>query len=134
MWLVCRPDCLTPDVATTAVDVTSQAQILERVGEIQGEMGLAVILVTRNMGVVAEICDRVAVMYNGEIVEQADADSLFASPRHPYTEGLLRSTLRIDGPRGHFPIIPGRPPQVLERLQCAFVGRDRKSTRLNSSH
>src|SRR3546814_15493636 len=62
-------------------------------------------------------------MDNGEIVEQADADSLFASPRHPYTEGLLRSTLRIDGPRGHFPIIPGRPPQVLERLQCAFVGR-----------
>src|SRR3546814_489404 len=117
MSLMCRPDVLIADEPTTALDVTIQAQILELLAEIQAEMGLAVILVTHNMGVVAEICDRVAVMYNGEIVEQADADSLFASPRHPYTEGLLRSTLRIDGPRGPFPIIPGRPPQEIGRAQ-----------------
>src|SRR3546814_9303429 len=91
MSLMCLPDVLIADEPTTALDVTIQAQILELLAEIQAEMGLAVILVTHNMGVVAEICDRVAVMYNGEIVEQADADSLFASPRHPYTEGLLRS-------------------------------------------
>ncbi len=123
MSLMCRPEVLIADEPTTALDVTIQAQILELLAELQAEMGLAIILVTHNMGVVAEICDRVAVMYNGEIVEQADTETLFGSPRHPYTEGLLRSMPRIDGPRGHLPIIPGRPPHVLEREQCAFVGR-----------
>ncbi len=123
MSLVCRPEILIADEPTTALDVTIQSQILELLTQIQSEMGLAVILITHNMGVVAEVCDRVAVMYNGEIVEQAPVETLFASPRHPYTEGLLRSMPSIDGIRGHLPTIPGRPPQLLERERCAFVAR-----------
>lgn len=123
MSLVCRPDVLIADEPTTALDVTIQSQILELLTQVQAEMGLAVILITHNMGVVAEVCDRVAVMYNGEIVEQGPAQTLFVAPRHPYTEGLLRSMPSIDGIRGQLPIIPGRPPQVLERAQCAFVAR-----------
>src|SRR3546814_18805311 len=121
MSLMCLPDVLIADEPTTALDVTIQAQILELLAEIQAEMGLAVILVTHNMGVVAEICDRVAVMYNGEIVEKADAASLFAPPRPPYTDALLRSTLMIAGTRGHFPLTTPRPRQLCARLPCLSV-------------
>lgn len=123
MALMCKPEVLIADEPTTALDVTIQAQILELLSELQQDMGLAIVLITHNMGVVAQSCDRVAVMYNGEIVEQADVSTLFRSPRHPYTEGLLRSAPQIDGHRGYLPIIPGRPPHALERFKCAFAER-----------
>jgi oligopeptide/dipeptide ABC transporter ATP-binding protein len=91
MALICEPELLIADEPTTALDVTVQAQILDLLRTLQAELGLAVVFVTHDLGVVADLCDRVAVMYAGQIVEQAGAHELFAHPRHPYTEGLLRA-------------------------------------------
>jgi len=91
MALICEPDLLIADEPTTALDVTVQAQILDLLRTLQAELDLAVVFVTHDLGVVADLCDRVAVMYAGQIVEQATAHELFTHPRHPYTEGLLRA-------------------------------------------
>ena len=91
MALVCRPALLIADEPTTALDVTIQAQILDLLRRLQAEFGMSILFITHNMGVVAEIADEVAVMYAGEVLEQADVRSLFAAPRHPYTQGLLAS-------------------------------------------
>ncbi len=91
MALICQPDLLIADEPTTALDVTVQAQILDLLRTLQAELDLAVVFVTHDLGVVADLCDRVAVMYAGQIVEQATAHELFTHPRHPYTEGLLRA-------------------------------------------
>jgi len=91
MALICGPKLLIADEPTTALDVTVQAQILDLLRTLQRELGLSVVFVTHDLGVVADLCDRVAVMYAGQIVEQASVGELFAHPRHPYTEGLLRA-------------------------------------------
>ena len=94
--LACRPQLLIADEPTTALDVTIQAQILDLLAELKAEMGMAVMLITHAMGVVAEVAQRVVVMYAGQVVEEATVEDLFARPRHPYTQGLIRSIPRLD--------------------------------------
>ncbi len=125
MALSCNPDLLIADEPTTALDVTTQAQILELMQKLQREFGMAIMLITHNLGVVAEICDQVIVMYLGEVVEQADADSLFNAPLHPYTEALLRS-LPVLGQShlGRLDPITGMVPDPYNRPNgCAFHPR-----------
>ena len=117
MALVCRPSLLIADEPTTALDVTMQAQILDLMQHLQAEMGMAIMLITHNLGVVAEVCDEVAVMYLGQVVEQSDVDALFNDPLHPYTQALLRSIprlgrsrdQRLDSIRGMVPDPYNRP-------------------------
>ena len=112
MALVCHPKVLIADEPTTALDVTIQAQILELLGRLQTELGMAVILITHDLGIVAGTVDRVLVMYAGEVVETAATPELFARPLHPYTEGLLASVPRLDTPwpRRRLHSIPGQVP------------------------
>jgi oligopeptide/dipeptide ABC transporter ATP-binding protein len=123
--LSCDPSVLIADEPTTALDVTIQAQILERIRELRDETGAAVILVTHDLGVVADIADRIAVMYAGRIVEEGTLDDLFYDPQHPYTWGLLGSITRVDRPRmGRLPAIPGLPPSLADRpVGCHFRPR-----------
>ncbi len=110
MALVCRPKVLIADEPTTALDVTIQAQILELLDRLQAELGMAVILITHDLGIVAGTVDRVLVMYAGQVVETAPTPVLFARPLHPYTEGLLASVPRLDTPRRRLHAIPGQVP------------------------
>ena len=121
----CNPSILIADEPTTALDVTIQAQILERMREMRDESGAAVILVTHDLGVVADIADRIAVMYAGRIVEQGTLDEIFYDPQHPYTWGLLGSITRMDRPRPErLPAIAGLPPSLADRPEgCHFRPR-----------
>jgi oligopeptide/dipeptide ABC transporter ATP-binding protein len=110
MALINRPQVLIADEPTTALDVTTQAQILELLAELQVEMGLALVIVSHDLGVVAGIADRVLVMYAGRIVEEGPADRVFAAAGHPYTRGLLASVPRADDARSVLAAIPGNPP------------------------
>jgi peptide/nickel transport system ATP-binding protein/oligopeptide transport system ATP-binding protein len=123
--LSCNPSILIADEPTTALDVTIQAQILERIRELRDETGAAVILVTHDLGVVADIADRIAVMYAGRIVEEGTLDEIFYDPQHPYTWGLLGSITRVDRPRPErLPAIAGLPPSLADRPQgCHFRPR-----------
>src|ERR671917_2132097 len=123
--LSCNPSVLIADEPTTALDVTIQAQILQRIRDLRDQTGAAVILVTHDLGVVADIADRVAVMYAGRIVEQGTLDDIFYDPQHPYTWGLLGSITRIDRPRpNRLPAIAGLPPSLADRPQgCHFRPR-----------
>jgi oligopeptide transport system ATP-binding protein len=123
--IACRPALLIADEPTTALDSTVQAQILELIAALSEELQMATILITHNLGIVAGLCDRVAVMYAGRIVELSTRDDLFAEPRHPYTRGLLRSVPRVDRiTPGVFQSIPGQPPDLLgEHGGCAFAPR-----------
>ncbi|SIQ33494.1 MULTISPECIES: ABC transporter ATP-binding protein [Acidiphilium] len=125
MALSCNPALLLADEPTTALDVTVQAQILELIRKLRDDFNSAVILITHNLGVVAETADRVAVMYSGRIVETADTGALFADPHHPYTWGLLGSMPALDGiRRPRLTTIPGLPPALDRRPQgCAFSPR-----------
>jgi peptide/nickel transport system ATP-binding protein len=108
------PKLLIADEPTTALDVTVQAQILELIERLQRELDTAVVMITHDLGVVAEVTDDIAVMYAGEIVEYADKETIFASPEHPYTWGLLKSIPRLDAGRGEELVpIPGRPPSLI---------------------
>jgi peptide/nickel transport system ATP-binding protein len=120
-----NPSILIADEPTTALDVTIQAQILERIRELRDETGAAVILVTHDLGVVADIADRIAVMYAGRIVEEGTLDEIFYDPQHPYTWGLLGSITRVDRPRPErLPAIAGLPPSLADRPQgCHFRPR-----------
>ena len=124
MGMLHSPPLLIADEPTTALDVTIQAQVLELMKRLTGERGTALLLITHNLGVIARMCDRVAVMYAGEIVEQASVDELFARPRHPYTQGLLRSIPRADQVRGKLISLPGAPPDMARPLPgCRFRTR-----------
>ncbi|MBM3667256.1 MAG: ABC transporter ATP-binding protein [Actinobacteria bacterium] len=125
MALSCSPRVLIADEPTTALDVTIQAQILERVMELRREENAGVILITHDLGVVAEVADRVAVMYAGRIVEQGTLDQIFYDPGHPYTWGLLGSVTRLDRDRaGALPSIAGAPPSLIAPPQgCHFRPR-----------
>ena len=125
MALINSPKLLIADEPTTALDVTVQAQILELIARLQEETGTAVILITHDLGVVAEMTHDIAVMYAGRIVERATTEQLFASPQHPYTWGLLRSIPRLDTLRGEQLVpIEGRPPSLINRPSgCAFHPR-----------
>ncbi len=112
MALSCKPQVLIADEPTTALDVTIQAQILELMAELQRTEGTAVILITHDLGVVANSCRRVAVMYAGRLVEEAAVDDLFARPKHPYTYGLLQSIPRLDAAGQKLTPIPGQPPDL----------------------
>jgi peptide/nickel transport system ATP-binding protein len=127
MALACDPRLMLADEPTTALDVTIQAQILELMNEIKTRLGTGIILITHDLGIVAEMANRVAVMYTGKIVEEATAKSLFASPQHPYTMGLLRSIPRIDGRhdrRARLHVIAGMVPD-LRHLPAGCTYQDR---------
>jgi peptide/nickel transport system ATP-binding protein len=125
--LACKPQLVIADEPTTALDVTIQAQILDLLGRLRSEMGMAVMLITHAMGVVAEVAQRVVVMYAGKVVEEAPVKELFARPRHPYTQGLIRSIPRIDLDAQHkvrLEAIPGTVPKLIEPADgCRFAAR-----------
>ncbi len=123
--LACNPDVLIADEPTTALDVTIQAQILELIKELRSKLGMAIVWITHDLGVIAGIADRVMVMYGGQVVEQAPVAELFANPRHPYTRALLRTIPAISGTRqARLEVIEGQPPIMTETpTACAFRGR-----------
>jgi peptide/nickel transport system ATP-binding protein len=125
--LACNPKLLIADEPTTALDVTIQAQILDLMQELKDRLGMAVMLITHAMGVVAETAQRVVVMYAGKVVEEAPVEQLFGRPRHPYTQGLIRSIPRIDTAAVHkvrLEAIPGTVPKLIEPAEgCRFAGR-----------
>ncbi len=125
MAMSCDPSVLIADEPTTALDVTIQAQILREMSALRERTGTAVILVTHDLGVVADIADRIAVMYSGRIVEVGTLDEIFYDPQHPYTWGLLGSIARVDRPRPErLPSIPGQPPSLINRPEgCHFRPR-----------
>ena len=124
MALACEPELLIADEPTTALDVTIQAQILDLMRNLRDETGTAIILITHDLGVVAEMCDRVAVMYAGEIVEQTDVESLFRTPLHPYTRGLIGSIPVVGDVRDELSVIPGNVPNLIDLPKgCRFAPR-----------
>ena len=133
MALACRPDLVIADEPTTALDVTVQAQILDLMKRLQAEMGMSVILITHDLGVIAETCDEVVVMYGGRVVERAPVKSLFAKPLHAYTRGLLSSIPRMETPRKTvLPVIPGMVASLKDFAPgCRFCQRmDRQGSTL----
>jgi oligopeptide/dipeptide ABC transporter ATP-binding protein len=125
MALSCSPKLLIADEPTTALDVTIQAQIMDELRQLREMTNAGIILVTHDLGVVADVADRVVVMYSGRVVEQGTLDELFYDPQHPYTWGLLGSITRVDRDRGQrLPAIPGMPPSLLRPPQgCHFRPR-----------
>jgi oligopeptide transport system ATP-binding protein len=125
MAISCEPKLLIADEPTTALDVTIQAQILELLRRLRRDLGMGLVLITHDLGVVAGMCDRVHVMYAGRIVESAVADDAFDDPRHPYTLGLLNSVPRLDSPLGaKLTPIEGMPPDLIdEQIGCPFAPR-----------
>ncbi|GED69564.1 peptide ABC transporter ATP-binding protein [Brevibacillus reuszeri] len=131
MALACRPEILIADEPTTALDVTIQAQILELMKKLQEEMGMSTIMITHDLGVVAETCDRVAVMYAGKVVEYTTAKNLFANPKHPYTVGLMNSLPRLDEDVEELQAIKGNVPSPFNMPQgCRFAPRCPHATQL----
>jgi peptide/nickel transport system ATP-binding protein len=127
MALSCRPKLLIADEPTTALDVTIQAQILDLLQDMKSRFGMSILLITHAMGVVAEVAQRVVVMYAGKVVEEASVGQLFANPRHPYTRGLIRSIPRIDvaaGRKARLETIAGVVPKLLDPpVGCRFASR-----------
>ena len=122
--LACEPQLLIADEPTTALDVTIQAQILDLIADLQQRLGVAVMLITHDLGVVAGVCDRVAVMYGGKVVEEANADEIYPRPFHHYTDGLLRSTPRLDVVSERLESIAGSPPDLREIMPgCSYAPR-----------
>jgi oligopeptide/dipeptide ABC transporter ATP-binding protein len=122
--IACEPKLLIADEPTTALDVTIQSQILQLLKDLQAELGMSVILITHDLGVIAQFADRVAVMYAGQVIETAPAGILFDSPMHPYTDGLLAAIPRLEGPAGRLQAIPGSiPDPALDIPGCRFSPR-----------
>lgn len=130
--LACSPKLLIADEPTTALDVTIQAQILDLMKDLQKKLGTSIILITHDLGVVAEMCDRVIVMYAGKVIETGTVDDIFYNPQHPYTKGLLRSVPRLDLNRDE-PLTPifGTPPDLLRPpTGCGFTARCESAMRV----
>ncbi|MBZ9603005.1 ABC transporter ATP-binding protein [Phyllobacterium chamaecytisi] len=124
MALAGQPDVLIADEPTTALDVTIQAQILDLLQQVRRDTGMALVLISHDLGVIGEVCDRALVLYAGQVVEEAPVDLLFSRPSHPYTSGLLAALPRIDGPRKTLATIPGIVPHPSElAFGCAFAPR-----------
>jgi peptide/nickel transport system ATP-binding protein len=124
MALSCRPDLLIADEPTTALDVTTQAQILDLLARLQLELGMSMLLISHDLGVIAAVCQHVAVMYAGQIVESAPSKSLFRAPRHPYTAGLMQALPRLGVRQARLREIPGRVPRLSEMpAGCRFAER-----------
>jgi len=124
MALGCEPELLIADEPTTALDVTIQAQILDLLAELRSRLGMAVILITHDLGVVAEVCDRVVVMYAGQVVEHGTVEQIFSDPRHPYTEGLLKAVPRLGVRQEKLAVIPGTVPSPIHwPVGCRFHDR-----------
>jgi oligopeptide/dipeptide ABC transporter ATP-binding protein len=124
MAMICRPRLLVADEPTTALDVTLQRQVLSLMAELKAELDTAMLLITHDLGVVAQTAGRVAVMYAGRVVEIADVRPLFAEPLHPYTRGLLLSMPRLGADRGRLHEIPGTVPAATDPIiGCPFAGR-----------
>jgi peptide/nickel transport system ATP-binding protein len=122
--LSCRPQLLIADEPTTALDVTIQAQILKLIQELQDEMDTSVLMITHNLGIVAEVCDRVGVMYAGCLVERASTDSIFKEPLHPYTQGLMNSIPKVDLELSRLETIEGNVPNLINPPSgCRFHTR-----------
>ncbi len=135
MALVCRPKLLIADEPTTALDVTIQAQILELLEELQEEFGMSILLITHDLGIVADLADSVAIMYAGQVAEYAATRELFASPRHPYTLGLFQSRPRLGMKKERLDVIPGIVPNPIDFPQgcrfhprCSFVAEECRQT------
>ncbi len=131
MSLACNPDILIADEPTTALDVMIQAQILDLLQQLQSQLGLSIVLVTHDLGVVAELCDDVLVMYGGKVAEYGDVDTIFNNPAHPYTRRLLEAFPDVDSPTSTLASIPGYPPP-LDNLPagCRFEPRCYRKTDL----
>jgi peptide/nickel transport system ATP-binding protein len=124
MALACDPQLLIADEPTTALDVTIQAQILDLMHKLREETNAAIVLITHDLGVIAEVCDEVVVMYAGQVVEQAPVEALFRFPQHPYTVGLLGSLPRFDSHRDELAVIQGTVPDMTGRVTgCRFQSR-----------
>jgi peptide/nickel transport system ATP-binding protein len=124
MALACEPELLIADEPTTALDVTIQAQILDLMRRLQSDLGTAIVLITHDLGVVAEMCDRVAVMYAGEIIERTDTRTLFRQPRHPYTQGLIGAVPVLGQTKEMLTVIPGVVPNLINLPEgCRFADR-----------
>jgi peptide/nickel transport system ATP-binding protein len=124
MGLSLEPQLVIADEPTTALDVTVQAQVLKLVREIRNEHRTSILFITHDLGVVADLCDRVYVMYAGAVVEEGPVDRLFEHPSHPYTRGLLRATPVLHGPKNALASIPGQVPLATQRPRgCRFVDR-----------
>ncbi len=131
MALACEPDILIADEPTTALDVTIQAQILELMQSLQKELGMAIIMITHDLGVVAQMCDEVIVMYAGSICEQGTADEIFYNPKHEYTKGLMRSIPTVDNDGEKLQPISGTPIDLLNMPEgCAFAPRCEKAMKI----
>ena len=131
MALACEPDILIADEPTTALDVTIQAQILELMQSLQKELGMAIIMITHDLGVVAQMCDEVIVMYAGSICEQGTADEIFYNPKHEYTKGLMRSIPTVDNDGEKLQPISGTPIDLLNMpAGCAFAPRCEKAMKI----
>jgi oligopeptide/dipeptide ABC transporter ATP-binding protein len=130
MALSCEPKLLIADEPTTALDVTTQAQVLEQIVKLQEEFNMSVILITHDLGVVAETCQRALVMYCGEVIERTDIHSLFERPRHPYSRGLLDSIPKLREEKlAELPVIPGMVPDLLHLPPgCRFADRCSRAT------
>ncbi len=131
MSLLCKPKLLIADEPTTALDVTVQAQIMSLFGDLQKEFGMAVILITHDLGVVAGFCEEVLVLYGGQVMEQGPTDPIFYDPSHPYTRGLLKAIPRVDQGDLELKTIPGSPPNMMMapkgcpfEPRCDFSGED----------
>ncbi|OUM97526.1 MAG: peptide ABC transporter ATP-binding protein [Thermobacillus sp. ZCTH02-B1] len=129
--LACNPSLIIADEPTTALDVTIQAQVLQFMKELQRTTNTSIILITHDLGIVADLCDRVFVMYAGRIVEAGDKRDIFRNPQHPYTRGLLKSLPRLDQPKNE-PLVPiyGTPPDMMLPPGCAFRSRCDKAMRI----
>ncbi len=124
MALLCRPEILIADEPTTALDVTVQAQIMTLLGDLSRDFGMATILITHDLGVVAGFCEEVMVMYGGQVMEKSPVDPLFAGPTHPYTQGLLKAIPRVDQEGEDLASIPGTPPNMTRAPKgCPFAPR-----------
>ncbi|MEO6301268.1 MAG: oligopeptide/dipeptide ABC transporter ATP-binding protein [Paracoccaceae bacterium] len=134
MSLLCKPDLLIADEPTTALDVTVQAQIMRLLGDLQRDFGMATILITHDLGVIAGFCREVIVMYGGQVMEQAPVEPFFVAPSHPYSRGLLHALPRVDQEGGELSSIPGSPPNMTRAVKgcpfeprCGYAGDDCKA-------